>query len=78
MNRCLNDIFGYCGGQPEPITIHDSDTFLDLAGQRQTHTYIITSCKLATGTCGHYLAQVDLPLNRAGSFNKPNSEGTIE
>ena len=55
MKRCLNDYFGYCYGNPNPVTHEETDTVVDLGGKPKNVPHSITTCSNNTRTCSHYL-----------------------
>ncbi|MBA7662916.1 hypothetical protein ES703_70949 [subsurface metagenome] len=54
MWRCINYIFGYCSGEPEPVEKTRTETFGDLGGIFHTEEISRLSCKHDPMTCGKF------------------------
>lgn len=56
-HRCLNDLFGYCDGEPQ---FQDDEKYLHNPAGRNSETIVYScanSCTLDTSTCGHHRTQ---------------------
>ena len=60
MNRCLNDIFGYCSGEPHFTTREETYPVYHLVGTTETMLRTITRCKNDHLTCSQYLTHIRL------------------
>ena len=60
MNRCFNDIFGYCSGEPEGETTTVKRQYLDMGGKLVDAPITISTCNLDPKTCGFYRTQSQL------------------
>ena len=54
MNRCVNDLFGYCTGQPDGNPETTSRVVGYYKGVPDEVTITITPCSLDPQTCGKY------------------------
>lgn len=60
MNRCVNDIFGYCTGEPEGKIKEVTSTFQELGGKISTVRIPVQTCKHKPATCTKFLPQEEL------------------
>lgn len=60
MNRCLNDIMGYCQGDPKPLTKPIQVTSYDYRGAPFLTSIAYNGCKLSVPSCGTHLTQTEL------------------
>lgn len=55
MWRCLNNLFGYCAGEPQSKSKEESRWEKDLGGKPQAYLCSIPHCERDPETCGLYL-----------------------
>lgn len=60
MNRCLNDIFGYCYNKPHPTRVKYQKSTFDYRGHIHLVTITVTRCINNHQTCAHYLTHIQL------------------
>lgn len=60
MNRCLNDLFGYCRGEPRRITAQETKQYLGLGNRFHFVTETITHCEKDKNSCGQFLNHTQL------------------
>lgn len=60
MNRCLNDLFGYCKGEPIPTTTPSQVTHFDYRGLPQIITLSLPCCSKVYPACRKHLTQTEL------------------
>ncbi|MBA7570863.1 hypothetical protein ES708_12619 [subsurface metagenome] len=60
MNRCLNDPFGYCAGEPKRYFSEGKQTAYDLEGRAHLEKVRVRLCRHDHHTCGQYLTQTEL------------------
>ncbi|MBA7701268.1 hypothetical protein ES703_110001 [subsurface metagenome] len=54
MNRCLNNIWGYCDDEPQPVALEEKVTLLLLGGQTTPQTFTTYRCRLDPASCSHF------------------------
>ena len=54
MYRCLNDLFGYCSGEPKCDTRDEFYIEIDIGGKARAHVCQIPHCERDPKTCRKY------------------------
>lgn len=60
MNRCLNDVFGYCDGEPKGYWSKEDVTAYDHEGKPYLTPVKVRLCRHDYHTCGKHLKQKEL------------------
>lgn len=60
MNRCLNDIWGYCTGTPLRKRLTTATTLKDLAGKTEIVKLLTPTCRRSYLTCGRHKTHTEL------------------
>lgn len=60
MNRCLNDMFGYCKGESETTTVLEPKQYQNVTGKFFPVTEAITTCKRDNRKCGNFISHLEL------------------
>lgn len=60
MNRCLNDLFGYCYDKPQPKKVHYDKVTFDYRGQPHHDDTVVLKCRNNPYICSYYLTQTKL------------------
>ncbi|MBA7633708.1 hypothetical protein ES703_41279 [subsurface metagenome] len=58
--RCINDLFGYCSGEPDRVEDYERETYIDLAGTLHKEVTAHTRCSLDPKTCPYYITHCEL------------------
>lgn len=59
-NRCANDIFSYCAGEPKETTKTEEWNVTPDVSNRNIRTKTIRACKLDKETCGYHTTIMDI------------------
>lgn len=60
MERCLNDVFGYCYSKPQPVEHQETTASIDWRGKSHTVAITVIKCLHNQRTCSQYLTHTRL------------------